>query len=143
MDFQVPIQIETLPKSVSYQQKIMLTGSCFTEHIGDKLQELKFNTLQNPNGILFDPASVASSLSSYINKKIYTGEDLFYFNELWQSWHHHSRFSNTNQSECLSNINASQEAAHEFLKDANWFIITLGTSFSYRLTDQNSLPINR
>src|SRR5258708_11642036 len=116
----------------------MLIGSFLTKHIGDKLKELNFNTLKNPNGILFAPASVAFSLSSYINKKIYTEEDLFYFNELWQSWHHHSRFSNTNKTECLRNINASQEAAHLFLKDADWIIITLGTSFSYRLTGQNS-----
>ena len=46
--------------------KILLTGSCFTEHIGNHLQEVKFDVLQNPNGILFDPLSVADSLISYI-----------------------------------------------------------------------------
>ena len=30
-------------------------------------------------------------------------------------------------------INESQQQAHEFLKEADWVIITLGTSFSYRL----------
>lgn len=135
MEFQVPIKIETLPKPIAYQQKIMLVGSCFTEHIGDKLQELKFNVLQNPNGILFDPASVAYSLESYITPKEYTEKDLFYYNELWQSWQHHSCFSNTNKADCLRIINNSQQQAHSFLKDAEWLFITLGTSFSYRLAD--------
>ena len=71
MDFQIPIQIPNIPKGVSYKDKIILTGSCFTEHIGDKLEELKFDILQNPNGILFDPHSVATSLVSYIQKKQY------------------------------------------------------------------------
>jgi hypothetical protein len=134
MDFQVPIQIQTLPEPVKYTDNILLTGSCFTEHIGNKLEELKFSILQNPNGILFDPYSVTASLVSYVQQKQYEEDDLFYLNELWQSWHHHSRFSHTNVDECLRNINASQVRAHEFLKKANWLVITLGSSFSYRLT---------
>ena len=35
----------------------------------------------------------------------------------------------------LKNINESQQQAYNFLKDADWLIITLGSSFSYRLTD--------
>jgi hypothetical protein len=136
MDLQIPIQISTLQNPISYQDNIMLMGSCFTEHIGEKLDELKFDVFQNPNGILFDPASVVSSLVSYVQNKQYQSEELFYYNEVWQSWQHHSRFSNTDLQECLRGINASQQEAHTYLKTANWLIITLGTSFSYRLTEQ-------
>ena len=134
MQFQLPIQIKSPGKQINYQDKILLTGSCFTEHIGNSLGELKFLTLQNPNGILFDPRSVCSSLISYIENKKYRKEDLFYLNEVWNSWEHHSRFSNISADECLRNINESQEQAHNFLKSADWLIITLGSSFSYRLT---------
>jgi len=134
MEFQVPIQIPTLTRPINYKDKLLLVGSCFTEHIGNKLEELKFSVLQNPNGILFDPASIASSLVSYIHNKQYTEEDLFFLNELWQCWHHHSRFSGTDKNTVLDNINRSQKRAHDFLKTANWLIITPGTSFSYRLT---------
>ena len=140
MEFQLPIHINPLPQQVSYQDKLLLMGSCFTEHIGNKLQELKFDVLQNPNGILFDPYSVATSLVSYIQNKKYTADDLFFLNELWQSWQHHSNFSNINQEACLGAINASQSRAHEFLKYADWIIITLGSSFSYRLLE-NNMPV--
>lgn len=93
MDFQLPIQLPAFSKKIGYQDHILLTGSCFTEHIGDYLGDLKFSVLQNPNGILFDPFSVAESLVSYIEPKTYTPADLVQFNELWQSWKHHSRFS--------------------------------------------------
>jgi GSCFA family len=135
MEFQLPIRINTLANPVSYRDNILLIGSCFTEHIGNKLQELKFSTLQNPNGILFDPHSVASSLVSYVQNKQYNDNDLFYLDELWQSWQHHSVFSNTSKGECLTQINASQNEAHLFLRKANFIIITLGSSFSYRLTE--------
>lgn len=140
MDLTIPIQISTLSNPINYQDNILLMGSCFTEHIGDKLDELKFNVLQNPNGILFDPASVVSSLVSYIQNKQYQTQELFYYNEVWQSWQHHSRFSKTDLQDCLRGINASQQEAHSFLKTANWLIVTLGTSFSYRLTEQVPVP---
>lgn len=143
MDLQIPIQIATLQNPINYQDNIMLMGSCFTEHIGEKLEELKFDVFQNPNGILFDPASVVSSLVSYVQNKQYQTEELFYYNEVWQSWQHHSRFSHTDLQECLRGINASQQEAHTYLKTANWLIITLGTSFSYRLTEQVPLSFRR
>jgi hypothetical protein len=135
MEFQLPISLDPLPQPVRYGDKILLTGSCFTEHIGDALRDWKFNTLQNPNGILFDAASVASSLISYVQPRVYTADDLFFLNELWQSWQHHSVFSGVDQAEVLRRINASQTAAHNFLRHADWLIITLGSAFSYRLTD--------
>jgi len=135
MEFQLPISIPSLPRPISYGEKILLTGSCFTEHIGNNLRDWKFDVLQNPNGILFDAASVASSLVSYIQPTVYTGDDLVYFNELWQSWQHHSQFSNIDKDACLRGINESQTRAHAFLKEAKWLIITLGSSFSYRLKE--------
>jgi len=133
MQFFSNIQIKPLEPSITYKDQILLTGSCFTEHIGNFLLENKFDVLQNPNGILFDPLSVASSLLSYIQDKQYVEEDLFYLNETWNSWQHHSRFSNTAQAECLTNINKSQNQAHAFLKETDWLIITLGSAFSYKL----------
>ena len=124
-----------LSKQLKYRDKLLLIGSCFTEHIGNALADAKFSLLQNPNGILFDPVSVSSSLVSYVQNKQYTESDLFQLNEVWNSWQHHSRFSHIDRNEGLRIINESQQRAHEFLKKADWLIITLGTSFSYRLTD--------
>ncbi len=135
MKILLDIKIEEPEIKIDYRDKILLVGSCFTEHIGDALGDLKFNVLQNPNGIVFDPHTVASSLTSYIENRKYSEKDLFYLNELWQSWQHHSRYSGVDRSEVLSVINGSQQRAHEFLKEAKWLIVTLGTSFSYRLID--------
>ena len=138
MDFMLPITIPKADRLMNHQQKILSIGSCFTEHIGNALTELKFDVLQNPNGILFDPIAVCNSLVSYIQNKVYTEDDLFYLNELWHSWQHHSRFSHTDQQHALANINASQQKAHNFLQQADWLIITLGSAFSYRLTNESS-----
>jgi hypothetical protein len=139
MDFMVNIDLKKLPVPINYKHKILLVGSCFTEHIGNTLGALKFSILQNPNGILFDPASVCKSLISYAENKKYSEEDLFQLNEVWNSWEYHSRFSNIDRTTAVNIINESQQKAYEFLKQADWIIITLGSSFSYRLAPQASL----
>lgn len=137
-----PIDIKPLPMPITHRQGIFLIGSCFTEHIGKELQDLKFRTCMNPNGILFETESVCRSLLSYIERKVYTEEDVFFYNELWQSWEHHSRFSHPDKTVCLSQINQSQEKACHQLKEADWLIITLGSSFTYRLVDKRSWVAN-
>lgn len=136
MDFMLNIEIKKLSRTIHYRDKILLMGSCFTEHIGNTLEEMKFSVLQNPHGILFDPASVCKSLLSYIQNKRYSANDLFELNEVWHSWQHHSRFSDMDKEKMLYKINATQQQAHDYLKQADWIIITLGSSFSYRLTGQ-------
>ncbi|HEY4337515.1 MAG TPA: GSCFA domain-containing protein [Puia sp.] len=133
MELQLPIRIDPPDQRIGYTDKIMLIGSCFTEHIGNALQDLKFQTLQNPNGILFDPVSVAGSLVSYIHGQAAAPEDLVFFNELWQSWQHHSVFSHIDREACLRGINEARARAHAFLKEARWLVVTLGSAFSYRL----------
>lgn len=129
------IQIKSPVQRISYQDNIFVIGSCFTEHIGGRLASLKLSVMQNPNGILFDPLSVCRSLDSYIQQKKYGFEDLFELNELWQSWQHHSLFSGMDKRQVLEKINQSQQAAHEFLKNTDWLIITLGSAFFYQLTE--------
>lgn len=134
------VDIKSPAEKITYNDKIFLIGSCFTEHIGRRLEELKFPVLQNPNGILFDPVSVARSLNSYVDLKNYYKDDLFFHNELWQSWNHHSVFSGMNQIEVLAKINESQQQAHDHIKFSNWLIVTLGSSFSYQL-NENERPV--
>ena len=140
MNFFTNINIKPLQPTISYHDKLMLIGSCFTEHIGNYLDDVKFRVMQNPHGILFDPISVCSSLASYIENRQYKEEDLFYLNEAWHSWQHHGRFSGMDKEEVLVNINHSQQAAHTFLKQADWVMITLGSSFVYRLAE-NQKPV--
>ncbi len=139
MDLMLNIELQKASILITHHQKILSVGSCFTEHIGNALTNLKFNVLQNPNGILFDPHSVVTSLASYIHNDQYNEETLFKIGEVWNSWNHHSRFSGTNKEEVIQQINASQQQAYCFLKQADWLIITLGSSFHYRLKNDDIL----
>jgi hypothetical protein len=136
MDFRLEFTPKPFPVKISHSHRLFLAGSCFTEQIGSKLAAHKFRLIDNPNGILFNPVSISKSIISYIENKKYTGEDLFFQNELWGSWEHHTRFSSVNKEECLQKINESQAAAHEFLKKADWVLLTLGSAFVYELENK-------
>jgi hypothetical protein len=136
MDFHLEFTPKPFDIKINHQQNLLLIGSCFTEQIGTKLANHKFSILDNPNGILFNPSSISKSISSYISNKQYTEADLFYQNECWNSWEHHSRFSHPDKTTCLQGINESQIKAHGFLKKANWLLITLGSAFVYQLENK-------
>ena len=133
MDFHLEFSPKIFDTPINLQHKLMLIGSCFTEQIGNKLTQHKFRVMDNPNGILFNPVSIVKSISSYIDNKQYGEADLFYQNECWNSWEHHSRFSHPDKQLCLQQINDSQRSAHDFLKGADWLLITLGSAFVYEL----------
>jgi len=136
MDFHLEFTPKPFDIKINHQQNLLLIGSCFTEQIGTKLANHKFTVLDNPNGILFNPVSITKSISSYISNKKYTQADLFYQNESWNSWEHHSRFSHPDKKKCLQGINDSQTKAHDFLKKADWLLITLGSAFVYELENK-------
>lgn len=135
MEFQLKLDIPAHKPAIAHTDKIMLIGSCFTEHISKRLEDAKFQVLANPHGILFNPFSVCKSLDIYIDGKEYTEQDLFYQNEIWNAWDFHTRFSGTDPSGVLMGMNDSVRLASAFIREADWLIITLGSCYQYFLKD--------
>lgn len=127
-------------QKISYNDRLLLIGSCFSSNIGTKLREVKFQNLHNPTGITFDPVSIANHLRAYASGCQYSVHDLFLQGELWHSWLHHSDFSGTDQNVVLQTINEETRKAAEWLKSCNWLFITLGTAYSYQLKEKE-LPV--
>lgn len=136
MKFHFEFDIKKAPHAIQHVHPILLMGSCFTENIGDKLRKHKFTVLENPNGILFNPVSVAQALDSYLHNRQITATDIFEYNESWHSWNHHSRFSGTSAADCVQKINASTQTAHSYLAKTDHLMITLGSAWLYTLTEQ-------
>ncbi|MEO6489384.1 MAG: GSCFA domain-containing protein [Ferruginibacter sp.] len=137
MDFHAEFFPRPFPVKIKHPHNLLLIGSCFTEQIGNKLRQHKFRIVDNPNGILFNPVSISNALISYSLEKLYDENDLFYNNELWGSWQHHTKFSNIDKEKTLAGINDSQKKANDFIKEANWILVTLGSAFVYERSEQS------
>jgi len=127
------VKIDDTGWCISYKDKLMIVGSCFSENIGERFQQLKFQVDLNPFGIVYNPLSVAKSLRRLLVEKPYTKEDLFEHQGIWGSFDHHSRFSATSAEETLEKINTRLERSRIFLKDTAYLFITLGTAWIYEL----------
>jgi len=136
MKFHASFDIKKINTPIHQQNQLFLMGSCFTENIGEKFRKHKFQVLENPNGILFNPVSVVEAIESYINPIEFKAANLFFLNDAWHSWNHHSRFSGITIEESLQKINTSRIQANAYLKSADYLMITLGSAWVYLLTEK-------
>lgn len=119
-----------------------MMGSCFTDHVGDKLREYLFDVVVNPFGVTYNPMSVKKGISRLLSKKKYIEDDLHFYNELWFSFDHYTKFSATDKVEALHHINTEFHSAKEKLKSAGFLIITFGTAFAYRYKKTGEIVCN-
>lgn len=135
MKLQTPVADEKCKVGISYNDKIMMLGSCFTDNIGRQLQNLGFNVCVNPFGTLYNPASIFESVTRLIQCTPFTKDDCTLIgagSERICSFHHHTSFAKETSEEFLNNANQALKNASDFFKQCNKVIITLGTSWCYR-----------
>jgi len=131
-----PVAVDRQGLSLTLGDKVMLLGSCFADHIGDRLREGGFEVLQNPFGVLYNPLSICQCLRRCIDLEYVDEGDLVQYDGVWHSWLHHSRFSNADRQRCLDACNASIQSGHEFLKSCTLLTLTFGTAYVYELQDE-------
>jgi hypothetical protein len=132
MNFHLNVQFPAFSTKLTYNESQFFIGSCFAENIALRMQTHKFQTLLNPHGVMYNPESIATGIRRYLSNKAYSEQDLFFANDCYHSWDHHSRFSATQAAACLSEINKQITGAHDALKKAGWLFITFGSAYVYR-----------
>jgi len=142
MPFFTEMKIPEFPWKMDYSKSMMLMGSCFSENIGQKLIDLKFGIDMNPFGILYNPESIANSLQILLEKRIFTESDLFLDQGIWNSFYHHSRFSDVDRGIALEKINSRINRSYEFLKTADFLVVTFGTAWIYELKRSGQIVSN-
>ena len=146
MDFRTPVALPAEAPTISPSTHALVLGSCFAEHIGERLR-LTLGAEQccvNPFGVLYNPMSIAQALQlilalpsghdgplpSRIDDAIFEGRDA-----LWHSWFHSTHYSATTREECRSRCLVALTEARRILDRADLLIVTFGTSRCYSLAD--------
>lgn len=123
---------------IDHSTPILLVGSCFSEVIGTELKRYKFNVQTNPQGIVFNPITMANCLSNVVRRREFRKEDLVVdvnSEEILHSWNHHTSYSSKvgDESEMLREMNANIDSSHLLLRSCKFLFLTLGTSFVHVL----------
>lgn len=140
--FRTTFRIPDSPCKLDYTHGVLLTGSCFTENIGNRLGQYKFHTLTNPSGIIFNPVSISRSLHRITEGMPYEPDELLFHDGQWLSLEHHGSFSGPDASTMLKSINQALVEAHTFLAKSSLLIITLGTAWVYRYRESGEVVAN-
>ena len=146
MKLYTSVEITPSARKIGYGDKILLLGSCFADNIGAKLNEHYFQATINPLGTLYNPASIALSLTDTCFP--ITDSQIIYHNGLWHSMLHHGSFSSVDKVEMMARCQQSRAELQQALHEATTVIVTFGTAWVYEMDGEvvancHKLPANR
>ena len=127
MDLLTKVNIPLPERQIGYQDKILLLGSCFADNMGKKFEEYYFQTSSNPFGTLYNPVSIANSLSPVESSLL----PITYHNGMWHSMMHHGAFSHSDRDKLLRSCEQSQNLMNRALQEASFILVTFGTAWVY------------
>lgn len=140
MNFRTEIELSEFPFKMDRNSKVLSVGSCFSDSLGNYLSQNKMDCINNPYGVVFNPISIFRLLTQSLNEYPVKNN---YFTEnqgLWYHYDFHSRHCHPDKGYLENELNSLHRKVGDFLRKADYLIITLGTAFAYRLT-QNSYVV--
>ena len=145
MKLQTPVADAPCRVGISYQDRIMMLGSCFTDNIGRQLQDFGFDVCVNPFGTLYNPASILAAVRRLISGEPFTEADCVEIgagDRRICSFSHHTSHARAGRDEFLTDANRSLADAAEYFRICTKVIITLGTSWCYRHIERDMIVSN-
>lgn len=130
--------------SVTPETKMMTLGSCFSQHVGDYLQQRmpEGHVSVNPFGVLYNPVSIAEALKIIVTddynvaEKVFCGQD-----GVWHSWMHSSVASAPTEEACCQKVAEGRAVARCHLRESSLLCVTFGTTRCYRLCGEGGYVV--
>lgn len=120
---------------------IFAIGSCFSDNIGQKLADNKFDVVANPFGTIYNPYSIFKNIRLLLS----TGLDPDNFvktADVYYHWDTHSYISGTNLDTFKTLLNNQSLMSRQSLLTSRWMIITLGTIYVYKYLENGRIVAN-
>ena len=131
MKFRTEIEDKPLKATIDYSTNIFAIGSCFANNIASRLAQAKFNVVSSPTGILFNPASIARTLTAFATNATVDPTRIVARGEEWVSLDCHSDIAGSTKEEVINLWQSAISDGHNALQSASCVIITLGTAWVY------------
>ncbi|MDM1551071.1 GSCFA domain-containing protein [Empedobacter falsenii] len=142
MQFRTTFQIQSSDFKLNHQHKILTIGSCFSDEIGKRLTDLKFDGLINPFGVIFNSHSIQNLIERSIQKKYFTTADVHQNGEEFFCFDVHSSFNALTKEVILEELNSTLDQVYDYILSCDVVMITLGTSWIYEWKTSNQIVAN-
>ena len=131
MKFRTAIENFELKRKIDYGTKILAVGSCFAQNIAARLAKAKFSITECPTGILFNPASIAQTLTAFAECRKADSARIVERGGSYVSLDCHSDLMQPTAEGAVERMDSAIAAGHKALQSADCVIITLGTAVVY------------
>uniref|UniRef100_UPI004028C278 GSCFA domain-containing protein n=1 Tax=Prevotella sp. TaxID=59823 RepID=UPI004028C278 len=68
MQFSTPVNIPLAGFSIEPCERMLFVGSCFADNIGQRFVADKFRAVVNPDGVMYNPASILHTVDRYVER---------------------------------------------------------------------------
>lgn len=68
MQFSTPVNIPLAGFSIEPCERMLFVGSCFADNIGQRFVADKFRAVVNPDGVMYNPASILHTVDRYVDR---------------------------------------------------------------------------
>lgn len=140
MELQLKFEIPKSNIELSYNDSILLIGSCFSDSIGDKFEQGGFNIESNTFGTLFHPIAISNVIQSALTED--TTVAVYHRDDLCFSWDAASKIYATSESKLIETVLENRNQLAEKLKSSRLICITLGTAWEYKLKSSETVVGN-
>ncbi|MGD1842909.1 MAG: GSCFA domain-containing protein [Thermonemataceae bacterium] len=150
MQFRTELNIPVATHPIDYTQTIWSLGSCFADTMGQKLVENKFQVINNPFGVIFNPVALFG-LVEILEEGQRNPETLAQFieqglvqntSEQWYHYQLHSSIHRNTAAQLKDFLITYLTDLHTKWQQSNWVLITLGTAWVYEHTVNQQVVAN-
>ena len=137
MKLQTIVDIKPSEWKIGYEDRILMLGSCFSDEIGEQMQQRSLCVTCNPFGTLYNPLSIVNAInykSAIINHK--SQVPLIFHEGLYHSMAHHGSFSRAAKEDAEQAVRASIATMQQALTEATVVIVTFGTAWVYEMNGE-------
>lgn len=112
---------------------MLLLGSCFTSEIGTRLSADGFDTVANPMGPLYNPASIARVVSRALDGRTFTEADLTLHDGIYHCLDFRSSYQSADPGALVDRLNTDFALLAASIRRSPVWIITFGTARVFKL----------
>lgn len=140
MEFHLKFNIpEAIPK-ISFSDKLIFFGSCFSDEMSLLAKQHGFQVVSNPFGTLFHPLALAQNVLDALrgNEEVVIAQN----NDVYLDYNCSGKVYAMSELELKKKVISIRNEFKNNLKNASYLFVTFGTAFAYHLNETQQVVGN-
>jgi hypothetical protein len=140
VDFQLKFKIPDINPKISFSDKNIFLGSCFSDEMGLLAKQHGFQVVSNPFGTLFHPLVLAQNILDSLHGNVEV--NVAKINDVYLDYNCSGKVYAMSELELKEKVIAIRNEFKNDLKNASYLFVTFGTAFAYYLNENQKVVGN-